>query len=76
MVNGGDEAPQILFDINVSASDMTLTIDVELDYLGYSYINNIYGFGTRYHLGFYSFTSSSIISNCDNRLASSFINKR
>ena len=58
---GGDEIPNINYDISVSAQDMTLTIIVELDYLGYSYINNVYGFGTRYHLGFYSFHSDSII---------------
>eukprot|EP00486_Rosalina_sp_Unknown_P008270 CAMPEP_0201593572 /NCGR_PEP_ID=MMETSP0190_2-20130828/191139_1 /ASSEMBLY_ACC=CAM_ASM_000263 /TAXON_ID=37353 /ORGANISM="Rosalina sp." /LENGTH=588 /DNA_ID=CAMNT_0048052819 /DNA_START=83 /DNA_END=1849 /DNA_ORIENTATION=+ len=73
--DGADEVPDINYDISVSSQDMTLTIDVELDYLGYSSINNVDGIGTRYHLGFYSFDSDSVISNCDNRMASSFDGK-
>ena len=56
MVNeGGDELPKIDYDISVSSQNQTLSIDLKLDYLGYSYIDNKYGFGTSYHLGFYLF---------------------
>ena len=42
VLNGGNEIPEINYNISVSSKNMIISINVELDYLGYSYIDNKY----------------------------------
>ena len=69
--------------MSINQSELLLQINVDLEYLGYSYAdNNIYGYGTTYILSFNSYSAQTIdifsdngLTKCDNRISSSFINK-
>eukprot|EP01084_Bolivina_argentea_P297002 511609_1 len=54
--NDLNDMPEMAYNIHVSSSNLTISIDLTLDYLGYSYgTDDVYGYGTTYQLGFHSF---------------------
>eukprot|EP01084_Bolivina_argentea_P159548 277856_1 len=78
-----NEIPYYNVVLDVKVDELSVDIDVDLEYLGYSYGDNgIYGFGTTYFISLNSFSSNTLdifsnngLSECDNRLSSSFVNK-
>ena len=64
--------------ITVNTNDLSISINIDLDYLGYSYNQyNQYGYGIVYVLSFISYDSTSLINEpsieCgENRVSSSF----
>ena len=78
--NNSEQIPYYnLSTIFEEGNELMIDINVDLEYLGYSYAENIYGFGTTYFISFNSFSftnldifSDSGLSACDNRQATSF----
>eukprot|EP01084_Bolivina_argentea_P277098 472963_1 len=62
--------------LNVNGDELSVDIDISLQYLGYSYAEHIYGFGTSYFISLNSFSSSTLdiftdngLNECDNRIS-------
>eukprot|EP01083_Nonionella_stella_P298909 1014410_1 len=70
--------PNMNISLSVSEQELTLSINAQLEYLGYSIADNSDGYGTTYTLDFKSSNAHSMsIANpgiCSNRLSDSFDN--
>eukprot|EP01084_Bolivina_argentea_P158508 276106_1 len=77
-----DQMPVFNVTLDVDETELSVNVDVDLQYLGYSYADNgVYGYGTAYFISFNSFSSNTVdifsdngLSECDNRVSSSFMN--